>query len=176
MTIFIKDLETGNEIIALMRTGYALQRIRSVRGKISGRVPPRAKVAKSWDITSLGGLVLINDTVNCSLRVQFGKLNHKGMLIEQINGEYLVADVPYWAFQTIRLLSPISFEPQPLPQQFPTYNDLVAARPKPYRTYTLVVNPHYKQTVVSIILDSPIITENNDILNTEDDDVLTADP
>ena len=142
MSIFIQALTTGSEITANMQLGYALQKVRDVHGNMSSRVPAKAGVARSWDIANLAGLVLNNDTENCELRVQFGRYNHINLLVEQINGEYLIADVPYWAFKRIRLLSPINFEPHPPSQQFPTFNQFAQDQPKPYRTLTRVINPY----------------------------------
>lgn len=143
MSIFINKLEAGNEILANMRMGYALQKVRSVKGKLSSRVPARAGVAKTWDIPSLAGLVLSNDTEERILRIQFGRYNYLNLLVSAINGEYLIAEVPYWAFKSLRLLSAINFAPHPPSTQFPTFGQGTSRQAKPYRTLTRVLNPFY---------------------------------
>ena len=167
MSIYIHDLVPGNEIIALMRTGYALQKIRDVRGNLYSRVPSRGRVAKSWDIANLAGQVLTNDVDNCTLRIRFGRYSYRGLLISQINGEYLTADVPYWAFSSIRLLSPISFEPHPPSTQFPTFGKLRGTEPKPYRTLTRVISPFDCNNTQEAV--EALATEDGDALITEVD-------
>jgi len=170
MSVFIQSLEPGNEVIALMRMGYALLKLRDVRGKLYSRVPYKGRVAKSWDISNLAGQVLSNDTENCVLRIRFGQYNYRGLLIEQINGEYLTADVPYWAFRQLRLLSPINFEPHPPSTQFPTFGKLKGTEPKPYRTLTRVLNPFNCAETVEAV--EALATEAGDPLITEIGDTL----
>lgn len=170
MSVFIKDLEAGNEILASMRTGYALLKLRDVRGKLYSRVPSRGRVAKSWDIANLAGRIISNDTENCTLHIQFGQYNSRGLLIEQINGEYLVAEVPYWAFGQIRLLSPISYAPRPASTQFPTFGKLRGTEPKAYRTLTRVISPFNCNSTIQVVeflateAGDPLLTEMGDNL------------
>lgn len=171
MSVFIQDLEVGNEIIASMRTGYALLKLRDVHGKLYSRVPNSGRVAKSWDIASLAGIILGNDTENCIMRIQFGRYNYRGLLIEQINGEYLIAEVPYWAFSKLRLLSPINFAPHPPSTQFPTFGKLRGTEPKPYRTLTRVITPYVCDSTIEHV--EGLATESGDVLITEIGEILT---
>ena len=169
MSIFIEDLEPGAEILGLTKTGFALQKKRTAKGKLYSSVPRRAGVARSWDIANFAGIVLANDTENGVLTIQFGRYNYRDILVERINNEYLVADVPYWAFKQLRLLSPVSFEPHPPSTQFPTFGQAPYANPKPYRTLTRVRIQGRDNTVEFV---QALSTETGDTLITEDGDLL----
>jgi len=167
MSINIQDLQTGDMVIAHMRQGYALQKVRNnATKKLYSRVPRggRPQVAKSADIESAYGIVLGNDPDEEILRLQFGRYNYMTLLVERVNGPFLVAEIPYWAFKQLRLMSPISYEPHPASTQHPTFRTVIGT-PKPYRTLTRVRIPIRGEYVQEYI--APIGTENGYALTTE---------
>lgn len=104
----VRDLQTGDEIVAYMRSGLALEVGRKPDGSGYRTVPLKPKRAAAGDITRFRGSVVANDSVDWIITVTTVAINHKG--VPRSRSPSLIASISYTALKQVFLVSAIAQE------------------------------------------------------------------
>lgn len=104
----VTELQPGDPILGWMKIGFALRKERTATGIIFRSVPSRPDRFDKDDLQQFTGLVVHNDVEQKILHVECSRMTAMTRAVEPP----LPAEIHYWAFKRIRLISKRAFTPK----------------------------------------------------------------